>query len=112
MTLRPKGPMDLSLAPVAAHLDMNLARIRDCPVSEIEFQIALELDRPERSGTVQERMDRLVAMAVRNVELHGWTVAVTDDHCRMRMSGGSVSLDLGLSAEIMRYLEAGRSGAA
>jgi hypothetical protein len=26
----------------------------------------------------------------------------------MRLSGGSVSLDLGLSAEIMRYIEAAR----
>ena len=43
-------------------------------------------------------------MAVRNVELHGWVPSITDDRCRLRLSGGSVSLDLGLSAEIMRYI--------
>jgi hypothetical protein len=106
MALRPKTPNDLSLAPVAAQLDMNLARLRDCSPDEIDFQLALELDRPAHLGTVEERADRILAVAVRNVELHGWTPQITDDHCRMRLSGGSVSLDLGLSAEIMRYIEA------
>jgi hypothetical protein len=106
MALRPKTPNDLALAPVAAQLDMNLARLRDCTSAEIDFQLALELDRPARQGTIDERADRVLAVVVRNVELHGWTPRITDDHCRMRLSGGSVSLDLGLSAEIMRYIEA------
>jgi hypothetical protein len=105
MTLRPKTPIDLSLAPVAAQLDINLARLRDCPPAEIDFQVALELDRPERSGTAQERAERILAVAVRNIELHGWAPSISDDHCRLHLSGGSVSLDLGLSAEIMRYIE-------
>ena len=105
MTLRPKTPLDLSLAPVAAQLDINLARLRDCPLEEIDFQVALELDRPERLGTAQERADRILAVAVRNIELHGWTPSISDDHCRLHLSGGSVSLDLGLSAEIMRYID-------
>jgi hypothetical protein len=108
MTLRPKTPIDLALAPVAANLDINLARIRDVPPSEIEFQIALELDRPERSGSVEERMKRVLAVAVRNVDLHGWTPTITDDHCRVRLSGGSLSLDLGLSAEIKHFIEGAR----
>ena len=105
MTLVPRGPIDLSLAPVAVHLDMNLDRIRDVSPAEIDFQIALELDRPARSGTAEERMARVLALAVRNVELHGWTPTITDDHCRMHLSGGSVSLDLALSAEIMRFID-------
>ena len=105
MTLRPKTPIDLALAPVAANLDMNLQRIRDVSPAEIDFQIALEIDRPERSGSVEERMQRVLALAVRNVELHGWTPTITDDHCRVHLSGGSVSLDLGLSAEIKRFIE-------
>jgi hypothetical protein len=32
---------------------------------------------------------------------------VTEDHCRLRLTGGSVTLDLGLSANIMRYIEDG-----
>ena len=47
MTLLPKAPIDLSLAPVAVHLDMNLAQIRDASPDEISFHVALELDRPE-----------------------------------------------------------------
>jgi hypothetical protein len=107
MTVRPKTPIDLALAPVAAELDTNLAPLRDASAAEISFQLGLELDRPERSGTVQERTERVLAVAVRNVELHGWTPTITDDHCRLRLTGGSVSLDLGLSAKIMRYIEDG-----
>jgi hypothetical protein len=106
MPLRPKTPIDLSLAPVAAQLDMNIERLRDCSPEEIDFEIALELDRPERSGTVQERADRVLAVALRNVELHGWTASISDDHCRLHLSGGSVTLDIGLSAQLMRYIEA------
>jgi hypothetical protein len=105
MTLLPRAPIDLVLAPVAVHLDMNLARLRDMSPAEIEFQIALALDRPERTGTAEERMERLVAVTVRNVELHGWTPKITDDHCGMRLSGGSVSIDLALSAQITRFID-------
>ena len=109
MTLRPRTPIDLTLAPVAAQLDMNLARLRDCPPEEIDFQVALELDRPERTGTAQERADRVLAVAVRNVELHGWKPTITEDHCRLRLSGGSVTLDLGLSGVLMRYIDGAAS---
>lgn len=105
MTLLPRAPIDLLLAPVAVHLDMNLARLREMSPAEIDFQIALALDRPERSGTASERAERLLAVAVRNVELHGWTPTITDDHCRLRLSGGSVSIDLGLSAQMMRFID-------
>ncbi len=105
MALRPKTPLDLSLAPVAAQLDMNLALLRDRSPEEIELQVALQLDRPERSGTAQERAERILAVAVRNVELHGWTPSISDDHCRLHLSGGSVSLDLGLSAVLTRYID-------
>lgn len=105
MALRPKTPIDLSLAPVAAQVDINLSRLRDCKPEEIDFQVALELDRPERDGTVKERADRVLAFAVRNVELHGWEPSISEDHSRLHLSGGSVSLDLGLSAAITRYVE-------
>jgi hypothetical protein len=104
--MRPKTPLDLSLAPVAAQLDMNLAQLRDRTADEIDFEIALALDRPERKGDPAERTERVLAIAVRNVDLHGWSAKITDDHCRLRLSGGSVSIDLGLSAELLRYIEA------
>ena len=41
------------------------------------------------------------------VELHGWQVGITDDAARVRLSGGTVSIDLGLSASILEYIESG-----
>lgn len=63
MTLHPKNPKDMALAPVAAEIDFNLQGLRD--------------KRPTKDG------------------------------CRLHMTGGSVSLDLGLGASIMEYIEAG-----
>jgi hypothetical protein len=44
---------------------------------------------------------------VRGVDLHAWDAEITDDAARLRLSGGSVTIDLGLSASIMRYIEHG-----
>lgn len=107
MNLHPKTPTDLMLAPVAAALDLNIGRLRDRTPEEIDFQLALELDRPERDGTVAERADRVLAQIVRNVELHGWTPTITGDHSRLHLAGGSVTLDLGLGAGVMRYIDSG-----
>jgi hypothetical protein len=107
MTVLPKTPTDIGLAPVAVGLDTNLQLFRESSAAEIGFHLELELDQPERSASAQERSGCVAAVAVRNVELHGWSAAVTDDHCRLRLSGGSVTLDLGLSANIMRYIEGG-----
>ena len=107
MNLHPRTPTDLMLAPVAAALDGNIARLRDRTPEEIDFQLALELDRPEREGTATERANRVLAQIVRNVELHGWTPTITSDHARVHLAGGSVTLDLGLGAGVMRYIEAG-----
>jgi hypothetical protein len=96
--------MDLLLAPVAVHVDTNLARLRDRSPTEIDFEEDLELDRPARSNTVEERMERLLMVALRDVDLHGWTAEITDDHSRLRLSGGSVSLDLGLGATLTSYI--------
>lgn len=41
--------------------------------------------------------------------MHGWTAAITDDAARVRLGGGSVSIDLGLSAAITSYILDGGS---
>ncbi len=107
MTVRPRTPIDLALAPVAVEIDMNLAQLRDLPFDEIGYRLDLALDRPESSGSVDERCERMIASAVRNVDLHGWEPCITADHARLRLSGGSASLDIGLSAEVTRYIDAG-----
>lgn len=109
--MRPKASMDLSLAPVAAEIDSNLQPLREkATAEEIEAELQLATNRTPISHTREERGDRVLDLALRNVELHGWEVEVTDDNARLRLSGGSVSLDLGLSASISRFIEGEDSG--
>jgi hypothetical protein len=111
--MRPKASMDLSLAPVAAEIDSNLQPLREkATAEEIEAALQLATNRTPISDTREERGDRVLDLALRNVELHGWEVEMTDDNARLRLSGGSVSLDLGLSASISRFIEGEVSGGA
>jgi hypothetical protein len=107
MPLHPRTPRDLLLAPVAAQIDLNLQAVRDRSRDEIDYELQLELDRPPADDSSAERSARVLAMALRNVELYDWTAEITDDAARLRLSGGSVSLDLGLSRSLMEYITAG-----
>ena len=104
--LLPKVPHDLALAPVAVTIDRNLRFLRDRTEDEMLGAIELELDQPETKGTPGERADRILRVALRNVDAHGWKAEVTPDHSRLSLSGGSVTIDLGLSASILRFIEA------
>ena len=104
-TIPPKAPRDLVLAPVAAEIDLNLQRLRDLTLDELKFELDLELDRPEIRKTREERAARVQAAATRNVDLHHWKAEITGDGARLRLSGGSVTLDVGLSATLLRYIE-------
>jgi len=106
----PKSPTDLSLAPVAVAIDGNLQRLRDLDSAAIAAVLDLELDRPESASAGRdERRARILQAALRNVKLHDWSAEITDDDARLHLSGGSVSLDLGLSAGLMRYVAGGAS---
>jgi hypothetical protein len=107
MTLHPKQQKDLMLAPVAAEIDINLQRLRDKSVRDVEAQLELELDRPAMSSARNERAELVLRQAVRNVDLHGWRATITDDGYRVRLDGGSVSIDLGLSAGVAGYIQDG-----
>jgi hypothetical protein len=109
-TIPPRVPRDFLLAPVAAEIDLNLQRIRDLPPNELRFELDLELDRPELRGTREERAQRVLELALRNVDTHHWNAEITDDGARLRLTGGSVSLDLGLSALLLRYIEGADGG--
>lgn len=104
MTLRPKVPTDMVLAPVAAEIDLNLQRLRDRSTSEIAYELALELNRPLVEDTREERATHVLRVALRDVELHGWHAEITDDGSRLHLSGGSVTLDLGLGSTVMSYI--------
>ena len=102
----PKSATDLFLAPVAVEIDRNLQRLRDLSPAQIAVELELELDRPESPDADRgEREARILQAATRNVTLHDWEAAVSPDGARVRLQGGSVTLDLGLSASIMRYVD-------
>ena len=107
MTLRPKVPKDLLLAPVAAEIDRNLQDLRDVSPAEIHAEIALRLNAIAAHGDREQRAAWILEAALRFVDLHDWHAEITDDAARLRLSGGSVSVDLGLSATITAYIENG-----
>jgi len=107
MTLHPRNPTDLMLAPVAAAVDLNLQSLRDKPPAEIDYLVALELNLDTSGSTRDDRTRWVLEAALRNVDLHDWQAEITDDGDRLRLEGGSVTLDLGLSATILHYIEQG-----
>jgi hypothetical protein len=107
MTIHPKQQKDLVLAPVAAEIDINLQRLRDKSARKVAYQLELELDTPAMSVGRAERAELVLRQALRDVEMHGWTAAITEDGCRLHLGGGSVSLDLGLSDNISGYIKDG-----
>jgi hypothetical protein len=109
MPIYPKQQRDLMLAPVAAEIDLNLQRLREDSPQQVLAELELELDRPALCDDRDERAELVLRQALRDVELHGWTAAITDDGCRLHLDGGSVSIDLGFSAGIIRYIEEGVS---
>jgi hypothetical protein len=107
MTLHPKAPMDLALAPVAAGIDLNLQGLRDLSASDLDLELQLRLDRPPIPNDRNERATQVLRAALRNVDMHGWDGSISDDACRLHLIGGSVTIDLGLGASIMGYILSG-----
>ncbi|MGO9960075.1 MAG: hypothetical protein ACLP50_29550 [Solirubrobacteraceae bacterium] len=107
MTLHPKVPRDMALAPVAAEVDLNLQGLRDREPSELDRELQIELNSPPMPNTRDGRQEQVLRAAIRNVELHGWQASITADGCRLHLSGGSVTLDLGLGMSIRQYIENG-----
>ena len=107
MMMRPKTPTDLTLAPVAAAIDLNLQRLRDLPTpAAIRGELALELNTVD-AATREARTSQVLRVALRDVDLHGWHAEISDDGSRVHLSGGSVTLDIGLSAELQQYISDG-----
>ena len=107
MTLHPKKAKDLMLAPVAAEIDLNLQELRDLSTGEIGDAVALTLNTTRGGSGRDDRAHRILEFATRLIDLHEWETEITDDAARLRLSGGSVSIDLGLSASILQYIESG-----
>lgn len=107
MTIHPRNQKDLLLAPVAVEIDLNLQRMRDVSPRGVLAELELELDRPAMCIERSERVALVLRQALRNVDLHGWTADITPDGTRVHLGGGSVTLDVGLSAGITSYIEDG-----
>ena len=104
MTLHPKKPTDLTLAPVAAEIDQNLQPLRDADPKDVAAAITLTVN--ENVGETRDRRAKQVFLsAIRDVDLHGWAAAISDDATRLQLRGGSVGLDIGLSATLRDYIE-------
>ena len=106
MPVMPKTPTDLALAPVAAGVDQNLRRFRDTSPELLVEEVVLSLN-CEPGETRAARAKQILEVATRNVDLHGWTVAISEDATRLQLRGGSVDLDVGLSARLRDYIELG-----
>jgi len=104
MALHPKTTADLRLAPVAAEIDLNLQYIRNKSGHDLAAEVGLQLNQESPAATRDARAAQILGVAVRDVNLHGWSAEITDDDSRLHLSGGSVTLDVGLSTDILRYI--------
>lgn len=106
MSNSPKTRKDLALAPVAVAIDLNLRRLREAASpAQVDFELQLALDKPAFDDTREERARRVLDVALRDVERHGWDAAVTDDASAIRLTGGSVTLDLAVGAATQRFVD-------
>ena len=85
-------------------LDHNLQPLRDADRENLVAAITLTVN--ENVGETRDaRAKQVYLTAVRDVDLHGWTAAISDDSTRLQLRGGSVALDVGLSAGCRDYIE-------
>jgi hypothetical protein len=96
--------VDLMLAPVAVAIDRNLETLRETPAEAIEAALQMVLDRPGLGDSAEERASRVLEGALRTVDMHGWNAEIVADGSRLRLSGGSVSRDIGLSASLLDFI--------
>jgi hypothetical protein len=82
-------------------IDRNLQRLRDLTLD----QLGHELAGPGRPTTRDDRASCVLQAALHDVDTHHWSTEITPDGARLRLAGGSVSLDLGLSRTLMHFIE-------
>jgi len=103
---RPHSPADLALAPVLISIERNLAQVRDS--DDLEYALALALG--DDSGwykSAAERVDRVVQLATRNVDLHGWHVSPAPDRQGLVVEHGHYRVSLMLGRRLAGYVAHG-----
>ena len=100
---RPHDVTDLLLAPVALALDARLEEFGRLTLAELEFEVALEGDKPQRNREFRE--DGLLAALTHTLDLHGWLCSW--DPRGLRLTHGSHTFVLGLPPLLTSYLAEG-----
>ncbi len=105
-TPHPHSLADLALAPVVIETERNLARLRAS--DNLAFEFALELNDDESAYTSPaQRAGRTCKFAIRDVDLHGWTVQPTSDLYGLAVRHGDYEVSLMFGKRLTGYIEAG-----
>jgi hypothetical protein len=102
----PHSASDLALAPVLISIERNLAPLR----SSTDLRLALALDLNDDDGwyaDAEERAQRVLKSATRDVDLHGWTVTPTPDWNGLAVSHGEYTVSIMLGARLADYVQNG-----
>jgi hypothetical protein len=102
----PHSAADLALAPVLISIERNLAQLRSS--TDLELALALDLNDDDSwySGA-EQRAQRVLKSATRDVDLHGWTVTPTPDWNGLAVSHGEYTVSLMLGAQLADYVQHG-----
>jgi len=105
-TPRPHSVTDLALSPVLISIERNLALLRDN--EDLQFTLAVELnDVDSMYPTASDRARRIRAVAVRDVDLHGWAVNPTADMHGLAVTHGEYTVSIMLGRRLAEYVEHG-----
>ena len=103
---RPHSVADLGLSPVLVNIERNLAWLRD--IKDLETALAVELnDVDSMYPTVSDRARRVRAVAIRDVDLHGWAVTPTADLQGLAVMHGEYTVSIMLGRRLAEYVEHG-----
>jgi hypothetical protein len=107
----PHSVTDLALSPVLVGIERNLAFLRDN--DDLRYALAVELnDDDSQYRTAADRARRVRTVAVRDVELHGWSVAPTADGHGLAVWHGGYTVSIMLGRRLAGYVENGFPAAA
>lgn len=103
---RPRSVTDLALSPVLVSIERNLAWLRDN--DDLRYALVLELNDDDNACiTADDRARRVRRAAVRNVGLHGWTVAPTVDLYGLAVAHGEHTVSIMLGHRLTDYVQNG-----
>ena len=102
----PHSVTDLALSPVLVNIERSLAWLRDN--EDLLFALAVALnDDDSIYPTASDRARRIQKAAVRDVDLHGWTVTPTADLQGLAVTHGEYTVSIMLGRRLADYVEHG-----